>query len=172
MLISGFGGGIGDSVERTALEATSKVREQAAHLSHYGCQKLHEPRYSHSRMSADSTFLGRFEKASRGGFAGRAAPLGYKDRQGGLVADEEAAETVRRIFAMKTENATLQGEHEEVWGRLVTGWLHNISSPTKQSCETPSLAGTHPIRPQTPDPSPTPKILQFKVWLIRLSPMI
>jgi hypothetical protein len=28
--------------------------------------------------------------------------------RGGLVADEKAAETVRRIFAMKTENATLQ----------------------------------------------------------------
>jgi hypothetical protein len=63
-------------------------------------------------------------------------------------------------------------EHEEVWGRLVTGWLHNVSSPTKQSCETPSFAETHPSEPKTPDPSPTPKILQFKVWLIGLSPMI
>jgi hypothetical protein len=38
------------------------------------------------------------------------------------------------------------GEHEEVWGRLVTGWLHNVSIPTKQCCETPSFAETHPIR--------------------------
>jgi hypothetical protein len=29
-----------------------------------------------------------------------------------------------------------------------------------------------PSEPKTPDPSPTPKILQFKVWLIGLSPMI
>jgi hypothetical protein len=40
----------------------------------------------------------------------------------------------------------LIGEHEEVWGRLVTGWLHNVSIPTKQCCETPSFAETHPIR--------------------------
>jgi hypothetical protein len=29
-----------------------------------------------------------------------------------------------------------------------------------------------PSEPKTPDPSSTPKILQFKVWLIGLSPMI
>jgi hypothetical protein len=29
-----------------------------------------------------------------------------------------------------------------------------------------------PSEPKAPDPSPTPKILQFKVWLIGLSPMI
>ncbi|MBD2750621.1 plasmid pRiA4b ORF-3 family protein [Microvirga sp. BT688] len=29
-----------------------------------------------------------------------------------------------------------------------------------------------PSEPKTPDPSPTPKILQFKVWLIGLSPII
>ena len=61
------------------------------------------------QVITERTFLGRREKASRGGFAGGAAPLGYrKDRQGGLVADEEGADTVRRIFATKAANATLQ----------------------------------------------------------------
>ncbi len=61
------------------------------------------------QVITERTFLGRREKASRGGFAGGAAPLGYrKDRQGGLVEDQESAETVRRIFAMKDEGATLQ----------------------------------------------------------------
>ena len=47
----------------------------------------------------ERTFLGRREKATRGGFAGGAAPLGYaRDKKGGfLVADKENAETVRRI---------------------------------------------------------------------------
>jgi site-specific DNA recombinase len=61
------------------------------------------------QVITERTFLGRREKASRGGFAGGAAPLGYrKDRQGGLVEDQESADTVRRIFAMKGEGATLQ----------------------------------------------------------------
>jgi len=61
------------------------------------------------QVITERTFLGRREKASRGGFAGGAAPLGYrKDRQGGLIEDSEKAEIVRRIFAMKGEGATLQ----------------------------------------------------------------
>ncbi|MBQ0820714.1 recombinase family protein [Microvirga sp. HBU67558] len=61
------------------------------------------------QVITERTFLGRREKASRGGFAGGSAPLGYrKDRQGGLVEDQEASGTVRRIFAMKAEGATLQ----------------------------------------------------------------
>jgi site-specific DNA recombinase len=61
------------------------------------------------QVITERTFLGRREKAARGGFAGGAAPLGYKkDRQGGLVEDQESADTVRRIFAMKEEGATLQ----------------------------------------------------------------
>jgi site-specific DNA recombinase len=61
------------------------------------------------QVITERTFLGRREKASRGGFAGGAAPLGYrKDRQGGLVEDQESADTVRRIFSMKGEGATLQ----------------------------------------------------------------
>jgi site-specific DNA recombinase len=61
------------------------------------------------QVITERTFLGRREKAARGGFAGGAAPLGYKkDRQGGLVEDQESADTVRRIFAMKEKGATLQ----------------------------------------------------------------
>jgi site-specific DNA recombinase len=61
------------------------------------------------QVITERTFLSRREKASRGGFAGGAAPLGYKkDREGGLVEDAEAAATVRRIFAMKAEGSTLQ----------------------------------------------------------------
>ena len=57
----------------------------------------------------ERTFLGRREKATRGGFAGGAAPIGYKrDRQGGLAADDESAEIVRRIFATKATGATLK----------------------------------------------------------------
>jgi site-specific DNA recombinase len=57
----------------------------------------------------ERTFLGRREKATRGGFAGGAAPLGYRrDKEGGLVTDEESADIVRRIFAAKAEGATLK----------------------------------------------------------------
>jgi hypothetical protein len=38
------------------------------------------------------------------------------------------------------------GEHEEVWGSLVMGRRHKVSSPTKQGCETLSIAEPHPIR--------------------------
>ena len=43
-----------------------------------------------------------------------------------------------RLMGEDEEGTLAQiGEHEEVWGRLVTGWLHKVSSPTKQSRETP-----------------------------------
>lgn len=61
------------------------------------------------QVITERTFLGRREKATRGGFAGGAAPLGYKrDREGGLAADEESADIVRRIFAAKAAGATLK----------------------------------------------------------------
>jgi site-specific DNA recombinase len=60
------------------------------------------------QVITERTFLGRREKASRGGFAGGAAPLGYtRDRQGGLVPDEVSAATVRRIFSMRAAGAGL-----------------------------------------------------------------
>jgi site-specific DNA recombinase len=61
------------------------------------------------QVITERTFLWRREKATRGGFAGGAAPIGYKrDRQGGLATDDESAEIVRRIFAAKATGATLK----------------------------------------------------------------
>lgn len=61
------------------------------------------------QVITERTFLGRREKATRGGYACGAVPLGYvADREGGLAPDAEAAATVRRIFAMRKEGATLQ----------------------------------------------------------------
>lgn len=61
------------------------------------------------QVITERTFLGRREKATRGGYACGAVPLGYvADREGGLAADEENAGTVRRVFAMRKEGATLQ----------------------------------------------------------------
>jgi len=56
----------------------------------------------------ERTFLGRREKANRGGFAGGPAPLGYdRDHQGGLVVNEDTAATVRSIFEQRKDGATL-----------------------------------------------------------------
>jgi DNA invertase Pin-like site-specific DNA recombinase len=58
----------------------------------------------------ERTFLGRREKASRGGFAGGAAPIGYqRDKEGGIIPDEETVETVKRIFRLRKHGTTLQG---------------------------------------------------------------
>lgn len=38
------------------------------------------------------------------------------------------------------------GEHEELWGSLVTGRLYTVSGETKQGYGTSSLAKAHPIR--------------------------
>jgi hypothetical protein len=64
----------------------------------------------------------------------------------GCVCWTIAAQAAIRLFTSGRKATAAVGEHEEVWGRLVTGWLHKVSSPTKQSCETPSFAETHPIR--------------------------
>jgi site-specific DNA recombinase len=49
----------------------------------------------------ERTFGGRRAKAAQGGFAGGAAPYGYrKDKSGGLVVDETEAAVVRRIFSL------------------------------------------------------------------------
>jgi DNA invertase Pin-like site-specific DNA recombinase len=55
---------------------------------------------------------GRKQKASRGGYAGGGSPLGYRVVRGSKVlhVDDEKAETVKRVFAIKAEwpGATLQ----------------------------------------------------------------
>jgi site-specific DNA recombinase len=61
------------------------------------------------QVITERTLLGRREKATRGGFAGGAAPIGYKrGRQRGLATDDESAEIVRRIFAAKANGATIK----------------------------------------------------------------
>jgi site-specific DNA recombinase len=49
----------------------------------------------------ERTWSGRRTKADKGGFAGGAAPYGYrKDKDGGLIVDEAEAAIVRRIYTM------------------------------------------------------------------------
>jgi site-specific DNA recombinase len=61
------------------------------------------------RVITGRTLAGKKEKASRGGFAGGAAPLGYKrDLQGGLLIDEAEAGMVRQIVTMRENGLTLQ----------------------------------------------------------------
>lgn len=63
----------------------------------------------------ERTWAGRQEKASKGGFAGGMAPLGYeRDREGGLTLKSTEADTVRRIFARRAEGATLQTIADEL----------------------------------------------------------
>jgi site-specific DNA recombinase len=51
---------------------------------------------------------GRLQKASKGGFAGGAAPYGYeRDREGGLQVVEAEAKIVRRIFRERRQHRTL-----------------------------------------------------------------
>lgn len=61
------------------------------------------------QVITERTFGGRREKASKGGFAGGAAPYGYqRDKDGGLLVVEHEAAVVRRIFAERAEGRTLQ----------------------------------------------------------------
>jgi hypothetical protein len=55
------------------------------------------------------TLDGKKEKASRGGFAGEAAPLGYKrDLRGGLVIDDAESAIVRQIVTMRAAGCSLR----------------------------------------------------------------
>jgi hypothetical protein len=38
------------------------------------------------------------------------------------------------------------GEHEVLWGRLVTGRRYMVSGQMQQGCESPSFATAHPIQ--------------------------
>ena len=61
------------------------------------------------RSITERTLAGKREKAGKGGFAGGAAPLGYKrDKEGGLVVDHESADTVQHIYTMRRHGSTLQ----------------------------------------------------------------
>lgn len=57
----------------------------------------------------ERTIGGRKAKANEGGFAGGAAPLGYRrDMSGGLEIDDDEAATVRRARELRDAGATLQ----------------------------------------------------------------
>ena len=61
------------------------------------------------RVITGRTLAGKKEKASRGGFAGGAAPLGYKrDLRGGLVIDDAEAAIVRQIVTMRAAGCSLR----------------------------------------------------------------
>ena len=61
------------------------------------------------RVITGRTVAGKKEKASRGGFAGGAAPLGYKrDLKGGLLIDEAESAVVRRVVGMRQSGLSLQ----------------------------------------------------------------
>jgi len=76
------------------------------------------------RVITGRTLAGKKEKASRGGFAGGAAPLGYKrDMQGGLVIDLAEADIVRRIVSMRASGCSL--------GAIATG-LNEAGRLTKR----------------------------------------
>jgi site-specific DNA recombinase len=54
------------------------------------------------RVITGRTLAGKKEKASRGGFAGGAAPLGYKrDLQGGLLINDAESAIVRQVVDMR-----------------------------------------------------------------------
>lgn len=114
------------------------------------------------QVITERTFLGRREKAARGGFAGGAAPLGYKrDRQGGLIEDEESADTVRRIFLARERGDTLQaiasslnddGVKTRRGGRWWPGTVRYVLDNPKYRGEVEYLfrwngAETHIVRP-------------------------
>src|SRR3954454_11776105 len=61
------------------------------------------------RVITGRTVAGKKEKASRGGFAGGAAPLGYKrDLQGGLLVNDAEATIVRQVFTMRATGSSLK----------------------------------------------------------------
>jgi site-specific DNA recombinase len=61
------------------------------------------------RVITGRTLAGRKEKASRGGFAGGAAPLGYmRDLRGGLVIHDAESTIVRQIVRMRAEGYSLR----------------------------------------------------------------
>src|SRR5829696_2152189 len=61
------------------------------------------------RVITGRTLAGKKEKASRGGFAGGAAPLGYRrDLRGGLLIDDDEATIVRQVVEMRAAGCSLQ----------------------------------------------------------------
>lgn len=60
------------------------------------------------RVITGRTLGGKKEKASRGGFAGGAVPLGYKrDLQGGLLIDAQESRVIHEIVRMRQQGCSL-----------------------------------------------------------------
>jgi site-specific DNA recombinase len=73
----------------------------------------------------ERTWSGRREKASRGGFAGGSAPLGYaRNLEGGLQIVATEARAVRRIFALRKQGKTQQ---------QIADTLNSEGIPTKRA---------------------------------------
>jgi site-specific DNA recombinase len=63
----------------------------------------------------ERTWNGRREKATKGGFAGGMAPVGYeRDREGGLQPVDQEAKIIRRIFRRRGDGATYQTIADEL----------------------------------------------------------
>jgi site-specific DNA recombinase len=61
------------------------------------------------RVITGRTLAGKKEKASRGGFAGGAAPLGYKrDLQGGLLIHDAESAIVRQVVDMRAAGSSFR----------------------------------------------------------------
>lgn len=55
------------------------------------------------------TSSGRKVKASRGGYSGGGAPMGYRIDGGALVINEDEAKVVRKIFELRNSGSTMPG---------------------------------------------------------------
>lgn len=52
---------------------------------------------------------GRKVKASKGGYSGGRAPMGYRIEDGGYVVEPREAELVRRVYALREEGVSIRG---------------------------------------------------------------
>jgi len=76
------------------------------------------------RVIIRRTLAGKREKASRGGFSGGAAPLGYgRDREGGLAVVDQESRTILRIFEEQAQKVSL---------RAIARQLNADGVPTKR----------------------------------------
>ena len=84
---------------------------------------------------------GRKVKASKGGYSGGRAPIGYKVQNGGLVIDEREAAAVRRIFQLReqeglvlmdiVEKINAEGYTNRSGGKFSYSNVHGILSNRK-----------------------------------------
>lgn len=76
------------------------------------------------RTITERTMAGKVEKATQGGFAGGAVPLGYRrDLIGGITVNHAEAQTVQRIFSLSRKGSSL---------REIVDHLKKENVPTKR----------------------------------------